>query len=246
MLNLKLIRSYVAISTSLFLSINNIYASSGDSVMIAPTSTAVPSMSYQSAVKSSGNTYSYTYVTQYQTSVCPSSLTANGSSIYNSAQRQIISTYLGSQLVSTQTTSWTDIDTDCSGKQTQNLSCPVGYAGTITQQRKVGTASNGDGSLQYDPWITKNNSCYRNDVQVLACPSGYNGNITQQRQITMNIDGSYNIGGWVTTTNTCVPARVCQYSFNVSYVVYWSGLSTWMNWNGDFQQLITIISFNIF
>jgi hypothetical protein len=78
--------------------------------------------------------------------------------------------------------------------ETQFLSCPSGYSGSITQTR---TITNGVAG----PWNTTNNTCtaiITTETQTLSCPIHYSGAITQTRTVTAGVPGY-----WTTTSNTC-------------------------------------------
>lgn len=92
--------------------------------------------------------------------------------------------------------------------QTQTLSCPVNYSGSITQTRTKICPSE-----TWTDWQTVSSTCTPNpptcqvttEQQTLSCQTGYTGNITQMRSSTCpNPYGQPVIGPWTTTTNTCV------------------------------------------
>lgn len=91
--------------------------------------------------------------------------------------------------------------------ETQFLSCPVNYSGSITQTRTITNGTPG-------PWTTTSNTCVRNpptcqtstQTQTLSCPTGYTGSITQSQTSTCPDPYGSPIwsGNWTTTSNTCV------------------------------------------
>lgn len=56
--------------------------------------------------------------------------------------------------------------------QSQVLSCPSGYSGSIVQSRYV---NNLNGSYSYGSWTTTSNSCQAIILTPQACPNGYQG-----------------------------------------------------------------------
>ena len=78
--------------------------------------------------------------------------------------------------------------------ETQFLSCPANYSGSITQTRTITNGVPG-------PWNTTSNTCtaiVTTETQTLSCPVNYSGAITQTRTITAGVPGY-----WTTTSNTC-------------------------------------------
>lgn len=94
--------------------------------------------------------------------------------------------------------------------QTQTLSCPSGYNGTITQ---TNTKSCPAGT--WSGWTTTSNTCVStcqqvSETQTLSCPANYSGQITQTRIKTCP-DNQWQ--AWQTTQNTCVAnPPTCQTS----------------------------------
>jgi hypothetical protein len=94
--------------------------------------------------------------------------------------------------------------------QTQVLSCPSGYNGTITQTKTKTCPAN-----VWGDWITSSNTCVSTCVQVSetqtqSCPVNFNGQITQTRIKTCP-DNQWQ--AWTTTQNTCVAnPPTCQIS----------------------------------
>jgi len=79
--------------------------------------------------------------------------------------------------------------------ETQFLSCPSNYSGSITQTRTITNGVPG-------PWNTTSNTCQPiivSETQTLSCPVNHSGEITQTRTITAGVPGY-----WTTTSNTCV------------------------------------------
>lgn len=105
--------------------------------------------------------------------------------------------------------------------ETQNLACPVGQMGTITQERD-GTCTGPGNTIVYTVWATTNDTCQDPPVtppsvtppttpddcaittytQALACPLGQIGQVTQERQHD-TCAGTYT--PWVTASNSCQP-----------------------------------------
>jgi hypothetical protein len=78
--------------------------------------------------------------------------------------------------------------------ETQFLSCPANYSGSITQTRTITNGTPG-------AWSTTSNTCtaiVTSETQTLSCPVNYSGAITQTRTVTAGVPGY-----WTTTSNTC-------------------------------------------
>lgn len=94
--------------------------------------------------------------------------------------------------------------------QTQVLSCPSGYNGTITQTKTKSCPAN-----VWGDWITTSNTCVStcvpvSETQTQSCPANYSGSITQTRTKTCP-DNQWQ--AWQTTQNTCVAnPPTCQIS----------------------------------
>lgn len=91
--------------------------------------------------------------------------------------------------------------------QTQTLSCPINYSGSITQTRTKVCPSG-----VWTDWVTTS-SCTPNppscqtstQTQTLSCQDGYTGAINQTRTSTCpNPYGQPLWGSWLTSSNTCV------------------------------------------
>ena len=94
--------------------------------------------------------------------------------------------------------------------QTQTLSCPVHYSGSITQTKTKTCTTSGTGI--WGEWQTTSNTCVQNpptcqvssQTQTISCPTGYTGSITQTRSLTCpDPYGSPVVQPWVTTSDTC-------------------------------------------
>ena len=91
--------------------------------------------------------------------------------------------------------------------QTQTISCPSGYNGTITQTKTKTCPDN-----QWQAWTTTQNTCVANpptchtssQQQTLQCQTGFTGSITQIRSSTCpDPYGSPTWLPWATTSDTC-------------------------------------------
>lgn len=125
--------------------------------------------------------------------------------------------------------------------QAQNVNCPAGQIGTVTQQR-VGYCGEVGGPYEawatgvYGPWATISSTCApacvlpnpstqtnsetRTASQTLACPAGQVGSVTQQRQ----------------ERRTQTRAASCPAPTG-SYV--WAGWSAWSAWAGTTAWVTT-------
>lgn len=88
--------------------------------------------------------------------------------------------------------------------QTQSLSCPTGYTGSITQTKTKTCTTSGQGI--WSDWVTTNNTCVKicqtqTETRQQSCPTGYEGYITETRQ---KICPQETWTAWQQTQNTCV------------------------------------------
>lgn len=106
--------------------------------------------------------------------------------------------------------------------ETQNVSCPSGQTGTVTQERD-GTCTGPGNSMVYTVWATTNDTCQdpvtppptvtppsspddctvATYTRVLACPIGQIGQVVQARDHD-TCAGTYT--PWTTTSNSCQPS----------------------------------------
>ncbi|MCW4454805.1 type II secretion system GspH family protein [Flavobacterium sp. MXW15] len=112
--------------------------------------------------------------------------------------------------------------------ETQQVACPAGQIGSITQERD-GTCTGPGNALVYTAWTTTDNTCAaavsppptvtppvvadscstETFTRVEACPAGQTGHIIQQRTLD-SCAGTYT--PWTTTSTTCqspVPGATC-------------------------------------
>lgn len=103
--------------------------------------------------------------------------------------------------------------------ETEQLLCPSGQAGTITQTRGYSCVGN---TWTPWPWQTASTSCTCNplarpqpDRQLIDCPAGQTGNITQQRAYVCSTVTWIHGTKWVDSSNTCTtPQTGCSAYFS--------------------------------
>ena len=88
--------------------------------------------------------------------------------------------------------------------QTQSLSCPSGYTGSITQTKTKTCTTSGQGI--WSDWTTTSNTCVKicqtqTETRQQSCPTVYEGYITETRQ---KICPQETWTAWQQTQNTCV------------------------------------------
>lgn len=151
--------------------ISNVHAQNykSDSVM-SPGEVANPPVVSNSGgnlpplIVSSTNTYEYDY------QVCPAGLVSKqGTSQYINKLRSITIYFDARGLeVGRSVGAWQDTDEDCVGIDTRHLTCPIGYRGTITQNRTMATDNNG--GFNYGAWYQVQNTCVP-DVITFVTPN---------------------------------------------------------------------------
>lgn len=141
---------------------------------------------------------------EYVQAACYASSWSNGMPVYGSLFVDGGTTLAQCQAIACQ--AYPNISPSCpqpcqQETQTQVISCPSGYNGTITQTKTKTCPAN-----VWGDWITSSNTCVSTCVpvtqtQTLSCPANYTGQITQTNTKTCP-DNQWQ--GWVTSSNTCV------------------------------------------
>lgn len=216
------------IFTLLYLTLSSCFAQTrynGDSVIEKmPFNESKPMVSSNGKIIKS-NPYTYQYFVEKQFTNCPAGFTGQYGNQYASAERTVTITNDGPTVVSKAYGPWQATDEECAKTETQSLSCPAGYNGSITQTRLItttGTAEN---------WTTTSDTCApipvvctaSNWQNTYACPTGYTGNITST---SYNVcpNGPYQSGTQYEgpRTNNCVavtpPTTACEWEFGVAII----------------------------